>query len=158
MLVSYVFRGVVIRIESVPTLSTLEQRLGATIRTMLIATFTACLRSVAGVYALNSNLVFLPFVGNEAVELGKGPIVQFAFGVNMLILFATPDLARVSKVGEILKHDGSACRGMLDDSSAQNVVCVPVESVWILYRTGHRRLPGHLTGLNFGAGLPCFFA
>src|SRR5690349_16064597 len=98
-----------------------EQALRTAIRTMLRTTTGTHLRGVAGVYPLDADTAFLGFVEREAIQLGKGPTVQLALVLNVLVLLATSHLRCVSNVGQVLKDENSASSGMLYNSSRQDV-------------------------------------
>ncbi len=82
---------------TVGTFAAQEQRLRTTIVPGLIPTTRAGLTGVPRINFLDTHPTFLPFVGDEAKELSKGPAMQFAFVLNVLVLFATP-LREVSRM------------------------------------------------------------
>jgi len=122
------------------------------IRTMLIPTTGTHLRGVAGVYPLHANTEFLGFVEREVIQVGKGPTVQLALVINVLVLLATSHLRRISNMGQVLKNDSTARSGMLYNSPRQDVVRVPVEA-GLLTRQLFEMSLGRLrsVGLQFAA-------
>jgi hypothetical protein len=86
VLVSYVVCRVEVSIQTVPTGAAFEERLGTTIRTMLIPAFAAHLGRVTGIYPLHTDTTFLRLVCREVIQLRKGPTVQSAFRIMLLAL------------------------------------------------------------------------
>ena len=95
---------------------------------MLIATTTAGLARVAWVDSHNLNPAFLRFVADEAVQLGKAPTVQAAFGLALLA-FARSQLRGLPNIGEVFQDDGAASMGMLNDAFGEDMIAIPVESL-----------------------------
>lgn len=104
-----------------------EQGLRTTIVPSLMPTTTTGLRGMSGVYFDYLNTACLPFVGDEVIELGESPRVQFALILDVPVLFATPHLGGVPDVGEVFQYQGTASRGMLDNPFGKDMVCIPVK-------------------------------
>lgn len=101
MLVSNVFCSIIICIATVAARAAKEERLRAAIIAGLMSTTTTHLARVPGVHSDHLDPALLPFVIDEAIQLGKGPTMQFSFVLHVLVLFAAPDLGGVTDVGEI---------------------------------------------------------
>jgi hypothetical protein len=128
MLLPNILRCIEISVQGVPTLTTFEEALRATVRAMLITTRTTRLTGVAGVYLCDAYPSLLPLVGNEVVELGKRPTVQASFVINVLLALASSHFRGVADVGQIFEDESRACRCMLDKTFGEDVIAVPVEA------------------------------
>ncbi len=111
MLVSYVFRSIIVCIEGVATGAALEEGLGAAISTMLIATFRARLAGMPGIDSLDSDTALLRLVDREIVQLRKRPCVQPTFGI---VLLALANLRAFPNIGQVLKDNCSSSRSILN--------------------------------------------
>ncbi len=109
---------------------------------MLIATPATGLGRVPGINPDYLYPLFLSFVIQECVELGKAPTVQFAFVVNVLVLFPSPYLGGISDVDEVFQHDRAARSSMLDNAFGEDMIAIPVES---------QALTRQLLEVSFGA-------
>ena len=89
---------------------------------MLIPTFRAHLARVARVNPLNGYPVGLPFIADEAIELGKRPTVQLAFR------FAFADLGRLPNVGQVFQDNRTANGGGVHDLFAEGMIAISVET------------------------------
>ncbi len=125
MLVSYVVRRVEVSIQTVPTGAAFEERLRATIRTMLIPAVAAHLGRVTWIYPLYTDTTFLRLVCREVIQLRKGPTVQSAFRIMRLAL---ANVRAGSNVGQVFKDKRCTRRSVLDYPLTQYVVAVPVET------------------------------
>jgi len=90
-----------------------------------LATRLAC---VAWVNLLDTDTALLPLVGNEAVELGKRPTVQFPLILDVLVVLATSHLRGLTNIGEVLKDYGCTSGGTGNNLFTQNVIAVLVKS------------------------------
>src|SRR2546421_4268597 len=100
--------------ETIPTVFTEEQTLGFTIGAVLIMTFTACLRGVAWVNFDHLDSTLSSLVCDKVIELSKCPSMQSTLCRNILVLFATPNLARLSDVLEVFQDDGRTIWSVLN--------------------------------------------
>ncbi len=70
----------------------------------------------------------LRFVGGKVIQLGKRPTMQLPLVLDVLVLYAAPHVGGISDVGEVLKNEGTACGGMLNEVFGEDMICVPAES------------------------------
>jgi len=123
-----VFRGVVIRVQAVPTLFTEEETLRFTIGTVLMPTRRACLAGVPRIYLHNLHAAFLRLIRDEVVELSKRPGMQPTLCRDILVLFAASNLAGFSDVLEVFQNNSAPGGGVLNNSLAQNMIAISVET------------------------------
>lgn len=128
MLVSDVFRSVQVCIEAIVTLTAKEQRLRTSVVTSAMPTTRTRLRRVAWVNLLDADTALLPFISNEAVQLGKCPTMQLAFVLNVLVFLAASNLGSLTDVGEIFKNNGCTSRGTDDNLLTEDMIAIPVET------------------------------
>ena len=128
-------------IQAVATFAAAEETLRTTISTMLIATAGAGLRGVPGVDLDHSNSALLPLIGDEIVQLSKGPSVQLALSVDALVLLASSHLGGLSNMLEIFQDYGTASSSMLNNALRQHMIAIPVEA---------SLLPRHLLEVSLG--------
>src|SRR5258706_6810924 len=102
----------------IATVTTEEQTLRTTVRTMLVATLAAGLRGMPGVYFDDLDTLFLSFVGEEPMELGKAPRVKSALPLCM------SQLGSLTDVGQILKDNRTAWGSMLHNAFRKHVVVI----------------------------------
>ena len=96
----------------------------ATILPGLVPTLRTGLGRVARVNLDHGNPSCLCFVGQERVELRKTPGMQAAFVAHMRVLFAASHLGGLTDVRQVLKDNGTARDGMLDDAFGEDMVMV----------------------------------
>lgn len=93
-----------------------------------MTTFRASLAGVPRIDFDDLHAALSSFIDQERVELSKRPRVQTTFGLNILVLFASSNLACTANVSQILNHDGRARGGVLDDSFREDMITVPVKT------------------------------
>jgi len=98
--------------------------LRATIGAMLIATARTGLRGVPRVNLDDGNTPCLCFVLHKRVQLRKRPAMQASFVAHVLVLFTSSHPGGLSDVGQILKNDGSACRGSGHNPFTEDMIVV----------------------------------
>jgi hypothetical protein len=96
-----------------------EQGLRTTVRAVLIATLATRLTRVAWVYLHHLNTLFLCFVREERVELGKAPTMQTSLGI---VFLALANLRGVTNVGEVFHNDRTARGGVLDNALREDMI------------------------------------
>src|SRR5258708_20335678 len=85
MLLPNILSCIEISVQGVPTLTTFEEALRATVRAMLITTRTTRLTGVAGGFLFAAYPPPFPLFGNEVVEFGKPPPFQTPFFFSILL-------------------------------------------------------------------------
>jgi hypothetical protein len=110
------------------TLTAKEQTLRTAIVTSLMPTAMARLRGVTRVDAFHADTALLCLVDREVVQLSKAPTVQLALVGNVLVLFASASLRGFPDMGQVLKDEGRAWRGVLHNTLREHVIAIPVES------------------------------
>ncbi len=124
MLIPDILGRVVIRVEAVPTFTAEEERLRATIIAGLMPTARARLGGVARVNLDHLDPSCLGFVLDKRVQLGKAPAMQASLVINVLVLFASAHLGRFPDVGQVLKDDGTARSGVLNNALTEDVIVI----------------------------------
>lgn len=128
MLIPDILSSVEVCIQAVSTFAAEEETLRTTVRTMLIATTGAGLRGTPGVDLDHGNSVLLALIGDEIVQSSKGPTVQLALIVNVLVLLASSHPGGLPNMLKIFQDDGTARRSMLNNALRQNMIAIPVEA------------------------------
>lgn len=72
--------------------------------------------------------LFLGFVGEEIVELGKRPTMQPPFGVHRFVLLASSHLRIVSNVLEVFQDEHGTWESVLHDTLGEDMIAIPVEA------------------------------
>ncbi len=116
-------------------MATQEETLRATIGTMLIATSTTGLRGMTWINLDHDDPLFLSFVSEEIVELGKRPAMQPPFGVNSFVLLASSHLSIVSNVLEVFQDERGAWESVLHDTLGEDMIAIPVEASLLTRQT-----------------------
>jgi hypothetical protein len=126
MLIPYVVGSVKVGIERIPTLrvTAFEERLRMAIGTMLIPTTRTGLAGVPRVYFGDHAATRSRLVRRETMQLSEGPTMESSLRVNILILFASPNLGGLTNVLEVLKDDSRALWSMLDNPLREDVIMV----------------------------------
>lgn len=102
---------------------------------MLIATSTTGLRGLTWINLDHADPLFLGFVGQEIVELGKPPTMQPPFGVNPVVLLASSHLRSVSNVLEVFQDERGTWESVLHDTLGEDMIAIPVETSLLTRQT-----------------------
>ena len=103
---------------------TLEKTLRTSVRTVLMPTLTACLRSMSGVNLDDLDTMPGSFVGQETVKLLKRPAMEAAFGFDVLLVLATSDVRRDTDVFQVFQDKGTALWGVVYNPFGKYMVMV----------------------------------
>src|SRR6266571_4365009 len=122
--VANIHGSVEICIEAVPALAAKEEGLRTAIGAMLIPTPTTRLAGMSGVNLGHSNPPCLCLVGQKAMELGKRPTMEAAFGLDVFVRLSASDLGSFADILQVLKHNGTAWGRILNDAFTQHMVMV----------------------------------
>src|SRR6266852_7656620 len=95
---------------------------------MLMTTLRTGLTGMTGVNFDHLHTSLLGFVCDKVIELSKRPSMQSTLCRDILVMFATSNLARLSDVLEVFQNDRAPRSGVLDDTLAKDVVAISVET------------------------------
>ena len=101
ILLSNIDRCIEIGIKLIAAFTAEEETLRTTVVPMLEATSTTGLTRMPGVYFDHLDTLSLCLIVDKAEKLGKAPTMQTSFVVNVLVVFASSHLRRLSNIGEI---------------------------------------------------------
>ena len=124
VLLSNVIGGVEVCIQAVATLTAKEQGLRTAIIAGLVPTTRAHLRGMTWVYPFHADAAFLCLVERETIELSKGPTVQLALVIDVLVLLATSHLGGIPDVHQVLKDNRRAWGSVLNDTLGEDMIAV----------------------------------